>query len=1004
MLAKKHLQEWIDSVVDPKLTSLNILSLSDFEPYEYLLYGLPDNERRNDGRVRDWVLRRYAHCELGGWWCAGIDILSDDKSPSQWGTFKPERPKQKIEYNRQGHFRKATLIKYEHPPKTETEIFALAIPLHLWKAIALRYNIPLPEKIVITPQGRALGFWAWVIENPQIPLIITEGAKKAGTIITAEYVAIALPGIYNGYRQPKDEYGHQIDQPYLIPHLQALAQKDREIIFCFDRDRQPQTIQNVRKALAKTGGLFEREGCQVSVITWKFPEKGVDDLIAARGADCFHQLYKTRISLSAFQLNILLDLAKYKLLTVNQRYLSDQLVPPPEAQVIGLRSPKDTGKTQWLTGIVEKARTEGRRALVITHRIQLAQTLCERFSIDHIEDLYTSQTQGALGYGLCIDSLHPDSKAKFNPDDWAGAVVILDEVEQVLWHMLESNTCKDYRVKIIDNFKQLLNVVVNTGGQIYLADADLSVIAVDYILELTQQVETCWGNPSVSRPQTNQPWLVENIYQPEQRQLITYSGHDPIELVANLVKSINCGERALVHTTGQKAKSKWGTINLESYLQQQFPQKRILRIDRESVADPNHPAYGCMSHLDFVLGQYDIVICSPVIETGVSIELKGHFARVYAIAWGLQSVDTVCQTLARLRDTVPRHIWVKKTAKQNRVGNGSVNFLGLIDSQNKLTQANINLLHQAGVTEVDDFHVNFSQASLNAWGKRACVVNAGKNNYRDEVVSKLVSEGYEVHQPDEEDTAAVNQVKEDLQQVRQENYQQYCTAVPRAVTPSESELKKLQDKKRKTEPERLIQRKGELIKKYGVEVTPELVEKDDRGWYGQLQLHYYLTIGKVYLAARDQRAVMKMKEYGNQSAFAPDVAKQLLSAQIKALELIQLEQFLDQSAEFTKHNLADWFELLVKLRFELKTILGVTINPETDSGIVAAQRILNKLGLKLKCDRQVRIDGQPVRFYKICNPNWDGRDQVLAYWLKRDESQTSVTANRIRDLHTPAVA
>ncbi len=989
-LSKSDWNEWVKgSAIDQELTALNLVSLLGFDPYEYLLYGLPDSQRRNDGRVRDWVLRRYAHCEHGGWWCAGIDILSESKSPSIWGAFKPARPKQKIEYNKQGHFQKATLIKYEHPPKTETEIFALAVPLRLWKAIALRYNIPLPENIVITPQGRAIGFWTWVIENPQIPVIVTEGAKKGGAIITAEYVAIALPGITNGYRQPKDEYGQKIAPPYLIPQLLAFAQKDREIIFCFDRDIKPKTIQNVQKASAKTGRLFEREGCKVSVITWNYPEKGVDDLIAARGRDCFHQLYKARKCLNQFKQNNLLDLAKYEWVTVNQRYLSSKLVPPPEAKVIGLRSPKDTGKTQWLTGIVEKARLQGRRSLVITHRIQLAQTLCNRFSIDHIEDLYTSQMRGALGYGLCIDSLHPDSKARFNPDDWAGAVVILDEVEQVLWHMLDSNTCKDYRVKIINNFKQLLNVVQRTGGQIYLADADLSVIAVDYILELTQ---------------TARPWLVENIYQPEKRKLISYSGNDPKELVANLLKSIKCGERALIHTTGQKAKSKWGTINLESYLKKQFPEHRILRIDRESVADPNHPAMGCMSNLDFVLGQYDIVICSPVIETGISIELKGHFDNVFAIAWGLQSVDTVCQTLARLRDTVPRHIWVLKTAKQNRVGNGSVNFLGLINSQNKLTQANINLLHQAGVTEIDDFNVNFSQASLNAWGKRACVVNAGKNYYRDEVVSKLVWEGYEVHKPDEEDTATVNQVKEDIQQVRQENYQQYCTAVPRAVAPTESELKKLQDKKRKTEQERLIQRKGELAQNYGVEVTPELVKKDDNGWYGQLQLHYYLTIGRVYLAQRDRRSVIKMKEYGNESAFAPDVAKQLLLAKIKALELIQLEQFFDQSAEFTKHNLVDWFEMIVQVRFELKTVLGVTINPETDSGIVVAQRILNKLGLKLKCDRQVRIDGKPVRFYKCCDPNLDGRDEVLAYWLKRDESLDSVTGNCIRDLHSPNVA
>ena len=225
---ESHWNEWvIDSVVDPVLTFLNVVSLSGMTPYERLLYALPDSERRNDGRVRNWVLRRYAHTEHGGWWCNGVDVLTGNES--QWGTFKPELAKQEIEYNRQGHFKKAKLIKYEHPLKTETEIFALSVPLHLWKAIALRYDVALPENIVVTPVGRALGFWAWVIANPSIPLIITEGAKKAGAILTAGYVAIALPGIYNGYRQPKNDFGQKIGKPHLIPQLEAFAadwQKD----------------------------------------------------------------------------------------------------------------------------------------------------------------------------------------------------------------------------------------------------------------------------------------------------------------------------------------------------------------------------------------------------------------------------------------------------------------------------------------------------------------------------------------------------------------------------------------------------------------------------------------------------------------------------------------------------------------------------------------------------------------------------------------------------------
>ena len=609
-IKEPHWDEWVEgSGVDPELTVLNIVSLQDYEPLERLLYNLSNEERRNTGILRaDW-LKRYAHTEHGGWWFSGVDVLTGEDSI--WGTFKPNVPyryQEKPKGFDSTSKPKNKVIKYEHPPKAETEIFALKVPLHIWKAIANRYKVPIPENIKVTPEGRAIGFWNWVKDHPEIPVIITEGAKKAGSLLTAGYCAIALPGIYNGYRQPKDDRGKKIDFPFLIPQLEVFAQKDREIIFCFDHDQKPKTVKNVRIAISKTGRLFAEKECRVSVITWNFSEKGVDDLIVAHGKDCFDTLYKARIPLSRFKLRSILDLSKYNPLRIgkpdpiDKLYLSDNLVAPEDAQIIGLRSPKGTGKTQWLSNQVKKANDQGKRAIVITHRIQLAKALCERFGIDHIEYIKDSETRGVLGYGLCIDSLHPNSQASFNPEEWEEAVVILDECEQVIWHMLDSSTCQSNRVAIIESFQQLLKTVLTTGGKIYLSDADLSAITIDYVHALTDiPVRT---------------WVVENVYQGNQkRKLISYSGSNPSKLIAALVKAIKQGEKVLIHTTGQKAKSKYGSTNLEAYLKKQFPNLRILRIDAESVADPNHPAYGCMRNLNKILQNYDLAIASPVIET-----------------------------------------------------------------------------------------------------------------------------------------------------------------------------------------------------------------------------------------------------------------------------------------------------------------------------------------------------------------------------------------------------
>lgn len=971
-MLEKHRQEWLDSAVDPKIIDYNVVSLRNFEPYDRLLYALPDSDRRNDGRIRDKWLKRYSHIEYGGWWCSGVDVLS--KADSFWGQFKPDLPYSYEQEKAKGFARaKIKQIKYEPPKGVPTEIFALKVSVEIWQAIANRYNIPLPENIALDDDGRAKGFWSWAIANPSIPLIITEGAKKAGALITAQYVAIALPGIYNGYRSPKDELGNKIGSPYLIPQLQAFTQENREIIFCFDNDSKPKTIKNVRKAIVLTGKLFLKQGCKVSVIVWNYPVKGVDDLIAARGKSCFDQLYLARIALSKFHLVALLDLSKYNPLRINQRYLDRNLVAPSDAQIIGLRSPKGTGKTEWLTRQISDLISSGQPVLVITHRIQLAKALCVRFGIDHIEEVRNSETHGVFGYGLCIDSVHPNSQARFNPEDWQEAVVIIDECEQVIWHLLNSTTCRGNRINIIDNFQRLLNIAIATGGKIYLSDADLSCVALDYVQKL------------IDRPV--KIWAVENLYaRSKKRTLYSYQGNDPRDLVAALTSSIRKGEKTLIHTTGQKAKSKWGSINLESYFKQNFARLKILRIDSESVSDPHHPAYGCMAVINDLLPLYDVVICSPVIETGVSIDIKGHFNSVWAIAGGVQTVDAVCQALERLRDDVPRHIWVRSTAKGNRIGNGSISIKGLLASTSKQTTANIRLLQQAGINDFDDLEVDYSPESLIAWAKRACIVNTGKNNYRQEVIEKLMVDGYKLKKVSDEDIEQSNLIREQIQSTQSENYRAYCQAIPQVDTPTPKELEQLNNKKAKTRQERYQERKGMLWLRYGIEVTPELVELDDKGWYPQLQLHYYLTFGNAYLAPRDRLSLNKIREQGEGKAFKPDINSKQLSAKITALKLIDLEQFLDPEAEFTKESLTQWFDLMVSWRNDIQTILGVAIHPEKDSAIAVAQRILKKLGLKLEFKHWRGDRSCKQRVYSGCRIDCDPRSQIFDYWLSLELS------------------
>ncbi|MDJ0717295.1 MAG: DUF3854 domain-containing protein [Prochloraceae cyanobacterium] len=983
VLHQKHLQEWLDSAVDRKIAELNAISLEGFAPLEYLLHAISDSERRNDGRLKAQWLKRYSHCYDGGWWCSGIDVLTG--LPSNWGQFKPDKPysyidsKQGTENKGFGNEPLSKIVKYEPPRKVATEIYALRVPLHIWQRIAEYNNQPMPDNIVVDEKtGEALGFWSWVLSNSEIPVTITEGAKKAGALLTVGYCAIALPGIWNGRRQPVDSFGHKTGLAFLIPQLKAFAANGREINFCFDNDPKPKTRTSVKKAICLTGKLFEKFGCKVKVVSWIEPDKGVDDFIAAHGVEVFKKVYNNRKPFSSFKLLDILDISPFVSQKINERYLGAGLVPPIDAQIIGIKSAKNTAKSTWLTIQVEMAKAQGRPVVVITHRIELARELADRFNIPHIEKIHASANNGQSGYALCIDSLHADSKANFDPSEWSQATIIIDEAEQVFWHALNSSTLQSNRVRVLENFSDLIKVAIATGGKIYLADADLSPIAIKYVQSLaTHPVKT---------------WVVENLYNPNlgKRKLITYTGSDPRKLAAACVDAIKRGEKVIIHTSGQKEGSKWGSRNLERYLFKKFKSfgKRvdILRIDAESVSDPDHEAYCCTKNLNGLIQQYDVVIASPTIETGVSIDLLGYFDSVWCIAWGVSTVDAVCQTVERLRDDVPRHIWAKQKGL-SFVGNGSTDIKRLLRSTHKQTRANITYLEAAGFSDFSNLDWSWQNAHLTTWAFRAAVVNAGMHAYRESILKKLEAEGYEVVTPncDAFSARVANAVKEEIYDCSAVGYKAHCVEVSKSENLTNDEIENLSQKHNKTKAERNAIKKGQLASRYGVEVTPELVEKDDRSWYAKLRLHYYLTIGNQFSAHRDASKLASLtKDTGK--AFKPDVNKQQILLKVNGLKLLRLEMFLEPGKEFSNETLGWWWKLIstpLPLS-QIKELYGISINPETTTPIGAANRLLKLMGLKLVKERFTGGRKNKHRVYKLISLNHDGRAEIYLKWLERD--------------------
>jgi hypothetical protein len=1131
------LSEWLASAIDPDLIALNVQTLEGDTPYPYLLSEITAASGRvhPDAQWR-WARKHYSHIEAGGWWCSGLDPLNNWQ-PMYWGCFKPHQPRNA--FDPKG---KIKPVKYEHPPKTPTRAFFLQVPDHIWAKVAARYDVPIDpedlgegeredENLSSTPSPYSPSatstsspnqpqFWQWVWDN-NIPITIVEGAKKAGCLLTLGYAAIALPGVTGGVRT-KTPQGEKCD-PYLIPELQHFATPGREIYICFDRDSKRQTIQNVNREIGKLGRLFAAANCPVQVINLPGPEKGVDDFVVSKGEEAFSAL---KNEAQGFQFWLAREswLLTYPAsLKLNSRYLGK--LPYPESGLACIKAPKGTGKTQALTNLVSQALDTGeRRVLIITHRIQLGRAICASLGINYIDETRDSALGKLFGYGLCIDSLHPLSQANFNPEDWEGAIVIIDECEQVIWHALNSSTCRENRVAILQTLQELIHNVLTSGGLVVAQDADLSDYSIDYLIAIAGIPISPWVVVNEWRPKrgrdvtffaTSNPASLyvqmEQIlshevtccdiesraeccpislkcaececktdvkYHPKSSSECTVKGNEgecktPAKYVSEnpseceCKKPAECGckttakssfinfaedssinpteshpieryrPRIMVVEDSQKVTGKWSCRNLETQLQKRFPHQRILRIDSESVSDPNHPAYGCIDQLNTLIQNYDIIIASPTIGTGVSIDIRGYFTAVFGIFQGAVAVNDALQALARVRDeNVPWFVWTKQFGL-GKIGNGSASYRAIIKSQQKVIKTNIKLLH--GV----DFDIDIAHdpVHLRTWALMGARINAGMWNYREAIWEGLKSEGHRVtlcrenqlqreikvlqmqqlaanncqdwdlleqlteqaqeleEELDNLETVA-NYLSDEAKVIREENKVAEASGVTNAENITLSEYLKLKEKRSKTKAELEQQRKYQLWDTYGVPVTPELKLRDDDGWLPKISLHYYLTYDPEFVRLRDKNHLAGHQERGKGKVCPQDL--RLLTARVEALKKLGVMEFLNPDKEFRGTDaLAIAFAERVKLcSVDVKDFLGISVNAKAKPMEVVQYILRCKLGFTLRRVRQERSEERDalgrqkrIRVYQFEFPQ-DGREAIFEVWQQRDTMAVSAEGAR----------
>ena len=165
---------------------------------------------------------------------------------------------------------------------------------------------------------------------------------------------------------------------------------------------------------------------------------------------------------------------------VKERYLSDVNTT---ADLVLIKSPKGSGKTEWLTTIVDKAKHDKQSVLLIGHGQSLIMNTAKRLSltpyIHIVDDPATGRsviepTRPTRYFAICVDSL-----SKLDARSTAFNIVIIDEVEQVIAH-LTADTLRDRRRDALVYLRHYLQ----RAARVYCLDADLNRISVNAIGEI----------------------------------------------------------------------------------------------------------------------------------------------------------------------------------------------------------------------------------------------------------------------------------------------------------------------------------------------------------------------------------------------------------------------------------------------------------------------------------------------------------------------------------------
>ena len=660
-------------------------------------------------------------------------------------------------------------------------------------------------------------------------------------------------------------------------------------------------------------------------------------------------------------------------------FSSDQFLQIKEIPlgITFVKSPKGSGKTSYLAESLGKVLfTFGEntleaiekgddpvspspvytktRALLIGHRQALIRDLSNRLGLNcYLDDPSSkSDTKSRKArYGVCLDSLWRVREEAYD-------ILIIDEVEQVLSHFL-SDTLGEDRYKVFEYFKSL----VRSTPRVVVLDADLGWNSFTTLTQIKK------SKTKISSKQIGEENI--NIYINEwigpQRTLNVYSSQH--QLIGNLIAAAYDGKRVFV-TSNSKEKIKQIRKALdEKAVASRVDSLRIFQITSENSREKETQEF--INNIKSRILQYDVVLSSPSLGTGVDITFNGAESKI-DIVYGffenqINSHMEIDQQLARVRHPGDVRTWVSPR---------KYNFEFDFDIVKEDFIKHNLFTHLFPSSEIGFIEGNNEEQSLfvNMASMILSDQRASKNSLKQNFIVYKRTNGWLLNEVPPDDFEVVEGKELYLLgkiKLKEEEIERIVSAspMPRLEFDDMKERLDLNDQEiSRTELESYWRTKIELF--YQIIITKQLIEHDNKGRYRDAVSRYTAITNISAIREQNKNRLSGIKSL-KMATDKTKVMKERGLGDILLVEILDATPIYKNcvflpSIEFNLNDLDEFICIAKKMRVFSETQLGLPIR--VDIEIKATEQLgdfLKVVGLKLKMTRTKKVNGKKIYFYKL---------------------------------------